>query len=106
MPLRIAGLVLFVLVPGILVTAGSAWFLAYDWAALISAFRHFELIAPNADLRAVSIANDLQVTYRINCFADGVGVLVGLLLWGLGIHGLCLLPHRPTTSAETSPRNR
>jgi hypothetical protein len=29
---------------------------------------------------------------RINCFAEGIGVLLGGILVAIGLHGLCLLP--------------
>ena len=48
--------------------------------------------ARGGDLREIVIAQGFDSIYRLNCFADGVGLLLGALLFGLGVHGLCTLP--------------
>jgi len=46
----------------------------------------------NAGLSALFIAEAWENIHRINCFAEGVGVLLGGILAAIGLHGLCLLP--------------
>jgi hypothetical protein len=45
------------------------------------------------------IAQSLQQSFRMNCFADGVGVLLGALLTAIGLHGLCTLPTKRQAGA-------
>lgn len=91
--MRQAVLVLFVVLPGFAAVFVCGYFLLSDWAALSAAFSRFERVAAGTgDLRSVFIAQSLQQTYRINCFADGVGVLLGALLTAVGLQGLCALP--------------
>jgi hypothetical protein len=78
---------------GLLVAAVSGYFLLQDWAALQRSFAQFEqLAAQGADLRALFVAEARQNLHRLNCFAEGVGVLLGMILAAIGLHGLCLLP--------------
>jgi hypothetical protein len=96
--MRQAVLLLFIVLPGVATVCVCGYFLFSDWAALSAAFTRFERVAAgNGDLRSVFIAQSLQQTYRINCFADGLGVLLGAILAAIGVHGLCTLPP-PTRS--------
>jgi hypothetical protein len=100
--IRRACLFLFVLLPGLAAVVTSGHYLFHDWSALISAFARFEKIsASEADLRSVYIAGTLDSIYRINAFADGVGVMLGAVLFGIGVHGLCVLA--PLAEAENRP---
>lgn len=90
--MRQAALILLLVLPGLAVTAVSAHYLLQDWRALSAAFRHFEsAVRSGAPLRDLFIAAEMDRIYRTNCFADGIGALLGLLLGGLGMHGLCTL---------------
>jgi hypothetical protein len=101
MRIRRACLFLFVLLPGLAAVATSGHYLFHDWSALISAFARFEKVsASGADLRSVYIAGTLDSIYRINAFADGVGVMLGAVLFGVGVHGLCV----PAPAADTEKR--
>jgi hypothetical protein len=92
MLLRRAALVLFAVLPGASAAAVSGRFLLQDWAALRTAFTRFEsLAAGGADQRALFIAHAYQETYRLNCFAEGVGVLLGAILLAIGVHGLVVM---------------
>jgi hypothetical protein len=89
-PFRVTLLVAVVLV-GLLVVAVCGYYLAQDWAALKSAQANFErLSASGADLRSLFVADARQSIHRINCFAEGVGLLLGAILAAIGLHGLCL----------------
>ena len=91
------------MLPGFAAVVVSGYYLFQDWAALISAFGRFEqAVASGADARTLMIAQTLDSVYRLNCFADGVGVMLGAILCAIGVHGLCTLPPRP---AEIEPAN-
>jgi hypothetical protein len=63
-----------------------------DWAALREAYARFEQFAQhNASLNALFVAEARQNAHRINCFAEGVSVLLGGILAAIGLQGLCLL---------------
>jgi hypothetical protein len=85
---------------GLLVVLVNAYYLAQDWSALKSAFAHFEqLSTARADLRSLFIAEARQSVYRTNCFAEGIGLLLGAILAAIGLHGLCT-----SVTAKTEPR--
>lgn len=88
-------LYLFAVLPGAAATLVSAWFLRLDFAALRRTWAEFETAALSGSGQEVTVTNAYQMTYRVNCFADGVGVLLGAILLAIGVHGLCLLSPRP-----------
>lgn len=86
---------------GMLAATVSGYYLLQDWSALNTAYARFEQLAMSAaDLPSLFIAQAHQNAFRINCFADGVGVLLGAILAAIGVHGLCLLRRgaSPTTA--------
>ena len=89
---RRALLFLFVVLPGLTAIVVCGHYLFSDWSALISAFARFERAAASGDARSLAVAQYLDSVYRINAFADGVGVMLGAILFGIGMHGLCLIP--------------
>jgi hypothetical protein len=92
-----------VMLLGVTATLVSGYYLFLDWAALREAEARFEELArQGASLNALFIAEARQNVHRINCFAEGVGVLRGGILAAIGLHGLCLLPGpaRPPRSLE------
>lgn len=99
-------LLLCAVLPGAGAALVSAWFLRLDFLALRRAFPAFEAEARLAqegvtqNTATLAAAEGLQNAYRLNCFADGVGALLGLILVAIGLHGLCLLP------SSESPRTR
>src|SRR5437867_3737603 len=95
-------LLLIVILLGLTATLVSGYYLLHDWAPLRLAFARFEQLAVRpASLNALFIAEARQNLYRVNCFADGVGVLLGAILAAIGLHGLCLLPNRsPATGSR------
>ena len=92
---------LVVIAIGMVVTAVCGWYLLRDWAALNATWTQFErLAAGGADLRTLFVAESRQNIFRVNCFAEGVGVLLGLIIAAIGVHGLSA---RPGTSAGAPP---
>lgn len=88
--MRQAALIVLLVLPGWAVAAISAHYLLQDWHALSAAFRHFDTAARSgAELRDLFIAAEMDRIYRTNCFADGLGALLGLVLAGIGVHGMC-----------------
>jgi hypothetical protein len=77
---------------GLAVSAVSGFYLLHDWAMLGRAYGQFERLARSgADARTLMVADFYHDAFRLNCIAEGVGVLLGALLAACGIHGLCLL---------------
>jgi hypothetical protein len=93
--MRAVALWLLVVLPGAATVVVSGYFLLQDWAALNAAFVRFQQESRSAaDLRAIFVAEAQQNLHRINCFAEGVGVLLGAILAAIGIHGICMLPRK------------
>ncbi|MFQ6133226.1 MAG: hypothetical protein ACE5R4_14385 [Armatimonadota bacterium] len=88
-------LLMLVTLSGLAAVLVSGYYMFQDWAALNRSFAAFEgVISSGAELRAILVAQSYQNAFRINCFAEGVGVLLGATLAAIGLHGLCLLPPR------------
>lgn len=97
-------LLVFVTVAGLLAALVSGYHLLQDWQALDGAYAHFEeLTMSAADLRSLFIAEARQNMFRINWFAEFVGVLLGAILAAIGLHGLCVLfgPASPAPVKES-----
>ncbi|MCU0550208.1 MAG: hypothetical protein MUC48_12735 [Leptolyngbya sp. Prado105] len=45
-----------------------------------------------ARARELSVAQSAEVRHRINCFAEGLGVLLEGVIVAIGVRGLCGLP--------------
>lgn len=76
---------------GLLAAAVSGYFVLQDWATLQVAHDRFEALATGgAEMRALFVAEAKQNALRINCLAEGVGVLLGAILAAIGLHGLCV----------------
>ncbi len=76
--------------PGSLGVVVFGYYALVDWAALQTAYAHFEQLArSDADLRALFVAEAQQNLHRLNLFADGVWALLSALLVAVGLHGLC-----------------
>lgn len=91
-------LVVLLIVPGLLVALASGYFALLDWHQLREAYAHYRVVSVAGDMRALFIANAAQETHRINLFADGVWALQGVMIFAIGVVGLCLLPARRTAA--------
>ena len=90
---RTLALLLTAVLPGLGAIGLSGYYLFPEWAALDRSVRNYQtLVVQGRDLRELSIASTAETRHRINCFAEGVGVLLGGILCSIGVHGLCTLP--------------
>jgi len=90
--LRPIALIVLLIIPGVVVVALCTQYACKDWPQLQAAYQHFRALAEaNASLSAIIVAEAAQNAHRINLFAEGTGMLLGALLAGLGIHGLCTM---------------
>lgn len=79
-----------VIIPGFLLTAISAYFLFPEWMALTASHEQYQRLA-NSDtttIKELEIAQAAELRHRLNCFAEGVGVLGGWTIVAIGLHGL------------------
>ena len=74
---RILILLLLVVLPGFWASAVCAYYLVPEWAALTASYQNYRLVSelPNAAQKDILIAKTAQEIHRINCFAEGVGLL-------------------------------
>ena len=92
MNLRLIILLLTTVLPGLGAIALSTFYLFPEWTALDRSYRNYEkLVATGAGVRELSIAESAEMRHRLNCFAEGVGVLLGSVIVAIGVHG-CTLP--------------
>lgn len=94
MNIRQVILLVFVVLPGFGASAVSAYYLLPEWAALDASYKNFRQVieSPSSSMNNVLAAQTAQEIHRINCFAEGVGILLGGVILSIGIHGLCTLP--------------
>ncbi len=93
MAMRQTALVVTAIIPGLASAIVSGAYLLPEWAALDNAHRNLTKIAQtNPSVPAILVAQAAEDRHRINCFAEGMGVLVGGIWMAIGVHGLCLLP--------------
>lgn len=97
--MRRLSLLLLVILPGLTVTSVSLYYLFPEWIALEASHQNFQQVAdnPTSTLTEVYIAQAAENRHRINCFAEGVGVLFGLSILAIGVHGMCLIPQEKSS---------
>ncbi|MEG4345882.1 hypothetical protein QUB70_21775 [Microcoleus sp. A003_D6] len=97
---RILILLLLVVLPGCSASAVCAYYLIPEWAALTASYQNYSRVSqsPAAGEREILIAKTAQEIHRINCFAEGVGLLLGGIIGAIGIHGICMLPPEKSRS--------
>ena len=89
-------LILAVVLPGIAATSLSIYYLIPEWAVLEASYKNYQMVSksPSSTIRELSIAQAAENRHRINCFAEGVGVLLGGTIAAIGIHGICTQSRR------------
>lgn len=91
-------LLVLVVLPGISFTAISGYYLLPEWVALDGSVKNYQRLAkqPTASDRDLGVAAVAEQRHRLNCFAEGMGVLLGWMIFSIGVHGLCTLPRKAT----------
>ncbi len=88
--LRLMALMATTIAPGLFAIGLCTYYLFPEWAALDRAYQGVAVLNSDSSPPQVAIAIAAEQRHRINCFAEGVGVLVGGVLLGIGTHGLYL----------------
>ncbi len=93
---RVFSLLVLVVLPGAMFTGISAFYLFPEWVVLGKSHQNYQRLAqmPTSSLRDLNVAQAAENRHRFNCFAEGVGVLLGGVITSIGIHGLCTLPRQ------------
>ncbi|MBF2028030.1 MAG: hypothetical protein IGS48_14905 [Oscillatoriales cyanobacterium C42_A2020_001] len=96
MKLRILALLTLVVLPGIAAMGISTYYLFPEWVALAASHRNYQKLAqvPTTSARDLSVAQSAETRHRLNCFAEGIGVLLGGVIFAIGVHGICTLPQQ------------
>lgn len=91
MNIRVLVLLLTVVVPGFAASSISTYYLFTEWSELQESYKLYDKVAksPSPTIQQLSIAQAVENRHRINCFAEGVGVLLGGVMFAIGIHGIC-----------------
>ncbi|MDD3926585.1 MAG: hypothetical protein PHT33_07995 [bacterium] len=91
--MRRIALIILLIIPGLLIASFCGYYALKDYAALHVAYEQYHrVVASNAGINELFAAYSRQDIHRINLFADGVWTLIGVLLAGIGLHGLCVMP--------------
>ncbi len=101
-------LLLTVVLPGITFASVSTYYLLPKWAVLNASFKYYDQVAKSpssTSMRDVFIAQAAENRHRINCFAEGVGVLLGGGIVAIGIHGICTQQTRKPLDSNNSLRS-
>ncbi|MGL5063000.1 MAG: hypothetical protein ACRC62_23735 [Microcoleus sp.] len=95
---RVIALLILVVLPGFLASAICVYYLIPEWATLTASYQNYRRVSesPTASEKEILIAKTAQEIHRINCFAEGVGFLLGGIMMSIGIQGICILPQKPT----------
>lgn len=88
-PLAVGNLVFLVAIGG-LVAGVSGYWLTHEWHWLNATYDLYNRAAKNpaTTTHALMIADSVQNSHRMNCIAEAIGVLFGILIAAIGIHGL------------------
>jgi hypothetical protein len=93
MYLKVLVLLLTSVLPGLGAVGISGYYVLPEWAMLERSHQNFQTLAAQGQgLRELTIAQAAETRHRINCFAEGVGVLLGGIIFSIGVHGICTLP--------------
>ncbi|PSB01699.1 hypothetical protein [Merismopedia glauca] len=90
---RYLSLLMLVVVPGIATTTISLYYMFPEWKALDASYQNYTQVAksPNSKVQDILIAEAAENRHRLNCFAEGIGTILGLVIISIGIHGICTL---------------
>ena len=93
---RVLALLILIVLPGAVFTGISTYYLFPEWVVLDNSYQNYQKLAqtPTASVRDLSVAQAAETRHRLNCFAEGVGVLLGGVVVAIGVHGICTLPQQ------------
>lgn len=93
---RVLALLILVVLPGAVFTGISTYYLFPEWVVLDNSYQNYQKLAqvPTSSVRELNVAQAAETRHRLNCFAEGVGVLSGGVIVAIGIHGICTLPRQ------------
>lgn len=95
MNVHVLALLILVVLPGAIFTGISSFYLVPEWATLTASHQQYQALAiSGASERELTIAQAAENRHRLNCFAEGIGVLLGGVIFAIGIHGICTLPRQ------------
>jgi hypothetical protein len=93
MYLKVLVLLLTSVLPGLCAVGISGYYVLPEWVMLDKSHRNYQTLAAQGQgIRELDIAQAAETRHRINCFAEGVGVLLGGIIFSIGVHGICTLP--------------
>ena len=83
-------ILLFIVAFGIAWAIIFAYYLLIDWNQLDRAYLNFAQIAESSpNLTTLVTAEAKQNIHRINVFAEGVWLMLSLIIAAIGLHGIC-----------------
>jgi len=93
---RVLVLLALVVLPGAAFMGISTYDLFPEWDTLGKSVQNYQKLAqaPGSSVRDLSVAQAAEHRHRLNCFAEGIGVLLGGVIVSVGIHGICTLPRQ------------
>ncbi|HEY9654166.1 MAG TPA: hypothetical protein V6C50_01625 [Crinalium sp.] len=93
---RVLALLVLVVLLGAMSTAVSTYSLFPEWVVLGTSYQNDQTLAQRstASVRDLNVAQAAENRHRLNCFAEGVGVLLGGVITSIDIHSICTLPRQ------------
>lgn len=91
---RVLALLILIVFPGAALTGISTYYLFPEWVVLDKSHQNYQRLAQvtTSSVRDLDLAQAAENRHRLNCFAEGIGVLLGGVVVAIGIHGICTLP--------------
>ncbi|MBD2077666.1 hypothetical protein H6F86_28035 [Phormidium sp. FACHB-592] len=91
---RVLALLVLVVLPGAIFTAVSTYHLFPEWVVLDTSYQDDQTLAQRstASMGDFNVAQVAENRHRLDCFAEGVGVLLGGVITSIDIHSICILP--------------
>ncbi|HEY9894644.1 MAG TPA: hypothetical protein V6D34_04405 [Candidatus Sericytochromatia bacterium] len=89
-------LLVLVVLLGAMFTAVSTDYLFPEWVVLGTSYQNDQTLAQRTttSVRDVNVAQAAENRHQLNCFAEGVGVLLGGVITSIDLHGICTLPRQ------------
>ena len=89
-------LLVLVVLLGAMFTAVSTDYLFSEWVVLGTSYQNDQTLAQRTttSVRDVNVAQAAEKRHQLNCFAEGVGVLLGGVITSIDLHGICTLPRQ------------